>query len=619
MLPSLIGYHEVRTWFIDQMSHLPGTSGSPACCTCVCHAANTAAASPSRLTSELLEEKDTHSSRNSLVDLDQDIYRRLQVVRALQSRRNALLPISQLPCEILCRIFEYVAPSDLTYGRDLRWIAFSHVSQCWRETALSCAALWRFVPIYGPTELTREFLRRSKSAPLALNVFPRRRRGTPKHAGDLPAGVALAFDELHRVVTLIFNASASCDLSFLEGYRGAAAPMLETLTIEGWGSPESRNLFLEPIFPADTPRLRILKAREVNLKWPLSLPSGLTDLTLADEYMRVNRPTESQLYDMIRSLDNLEYMSLQGTLPATELFARPISKRLLLKNLRRLEITDDADSCAAFLQHVVVPDGCSLSINCNTSNMGNKESIAVAVATVIDHHRKSCKSRESSGLLVAVRFTLEPCRLYFRETWFEHSQAAVTAPIQIQEGSVYHIGLSLGIGEADLQNQMKMIFDALLWDDVQRFEIAGSWGLDEAIIQNMPTPLAHVDTVQGSDHAAVAILKALYQSKAAEHLDEQLDLFPALRVLVLARVSLGTPQSLPPDVSERGQVLLDILSAGRSGIRKVVLRSCSAIFPALFAIPDVEVLAEEIDPFDACVSASHPNCSARSTANGNPP
>ena len=154
---------------------------------------------------------------------------------------------------------------------------------------------------------------------------------------------------------------------------------------------------------------------------------------------------------------------------------------------------------------------------------------------------------------------------------------------------------------------------------MQRFEVAGTWGLDEEIIQNMATPLAHVDTVHASDRPVVAILKAIYQSKVAERPAEQPDLFPALRVLVLARVSLGTSQDPSPDVPEHGKMLLDILLAGRGRIRKVVLRSCSDVPQALLAIPQVEVEVEEIDPFEVCVPTSYPNCSARSMAHGNPP
>lgn len=526
-------------------------------------------------------------------------------MRALQSRRNALLPVSQLPSEVLCRIFEHVAPSDLSYEWDLRWIVFSHVSRHWRDTALECASLWRCIPTTGPTELTREFLRRSKSAPLAVVVPYPMQWNRFYHTADPPEGVPLAFEELGRIVTLNFTASRSCDLNFFEDYHGATAPMLETLRIMGDGSSASDTLLLDPIFLAGTSRLQRLETRGIGLKWPLSLPPTLTSLTLAGGSARASRPTEPQLYDMIRSLDHLKYLSLQGTLPVRESNAKPVIQHLLLKDLWRLEVIDDADCCAAFLQHVAVPDDCSLSIKYSDYRMGNEALTALATAAVIDHYRKSRKSRERSGLLVAVRFTVELNRFEFQEIWFDHSRGAAGAPIQSQENSVFHIELSLGVREADMHDQMRTILGALLWDDVQRFEVAGTWGLEDVIIRNMTVPLAHVDTVHATACAATAILKILYQSKAAERPAEQPDLFPALRVLVLTDVSLGAPRDPPPDVPEDGQMLLEILSAGHNKIRKVILRLCSHVLPALFTIPGVEVEEGKIDSFEMCVYASH--------------
>ena len=51
-------------------------------------------------------------------------------------------------------------------------------------------------------------------------------------------------------------------------------------------------------------------------------------------------------------------------------------------------------------------------------------------------------------------------------------------------------------------------------------------------------------------------------------------------------------------------MLFGILSGGRSGIRKVVLRSCTEVPSCLFCIPDVEVVEEEIGDLEVYLYVS---------------
>ncbi|KAJ6607511.1 hypothetical protein B0H10DRAFT_551566 [Mycena sp. CBHHK59/15] len=92
--------------------------------------------------------------------IDQEISKFQDSVRALQSRRNALSPVSRLPPEMLSRIFLFCSDSD-----SLKWIKeVSHICRHWRSVALGCPNLWSF-PVFSQPKWADEMLKRSKMAP----------------------------------------------------------------------------------------------------------------------------------------------------------------------------------------------------------------------------------------------------------------------------------------------------------------------------------------------------------------------------------------------------------------------------------------------------------------------
>ena len=97
--------------------------------------------------------KSGQKSTNEVVRLiDLQIADLLESIRVLHSRRNDHLPISQLPVEILTKIFllhQKNAPQSYTVQR-LDWIGISHVSQRWREIALNFSGLWIHIPFDRP-------------------------------------------------------------------------------------------------------------------------------------------------------------------------------------------------------------------------------------------------------------------------------------------------------------------------------------------------------------------------------------------------------------------------------------------------------------------------------------
>ena len=104
---------------------------------------------------------------------DKGIDTAMNFVRSLLTRRNALVPISLLPPEILSRVFHLLVLEEppLSGGQNLSWIRITHVCQHWRQVALGNSSLWaRIWGISTNTKWISEMLARAKNAPLDIVV-----------------------------------------------------------------------------------------------------------------------------------------------------------------------------------------------------------------------------------------------------------------------------------------------------------------------------------------------------------------------------------------------------------------------------------------------------------------
>ncbi|KAF9482391.1 hypothetical protein BDN70DRAFT_436716 [Pholiota conissans] len=91
-------------------------------------------------------------------------------ILALKSQSNDYTPISQLPSEVLCRIFSFAQRND--NGRMLpysAWTRLTHVIRRWRDVAINSSILWT-EPHFGNIRWCEEAFRRSKDAGLVINI-----------------------------------------------------------------------------------------------------------------------------------------------------------------------------------------------------------------------------------------------------------------------------------------------------------------------------------------------------------------------------------------------------------------------------------------------------------------
>lgn len=178
-----------------------------------------------------------HTAMASREALEQEKAYHYECIRGINTRLNALVPISRIPPELLSEVFLHTAghrADPASHPPPLRdWIRVTHVCRHWRETALQCTALWSRVDAPINIKWLAELLARSKDSPLSMKLSfrPVRVPGTGQFISSEDE-VLLALSALHRVRTLTVDTLGKPMKTVLERL-GGRAPLLESLTITG--------------------------------------------------------------------------------------------------------------------------------------------------------------------------------------------------------------------------------------------------------------------------------------------------------------------------------------------------------------------------------------------------
>ncbi|KAG2036935.1 hypothetical protein BDR03DRAFT_1092245 [Suillus americanus] len=233
-------------------------------------------------------------------EIDEDLAALTESMRILRLRRNGLAPISGLPNEILTVIFEYLEEEERLDGYDSEdipaCVTVTHVCRHWRNVALECPTLWRFISFYSPFWLD-VMLERSKEIPLVVKY------STPMPLDDCLEKV---LSHLPRIEYLEFR-SWSCDVGqVMDLLSSQPAPMLKTFKF--WARDAA---FLPtgpisgPIFQGQVPLLRDVEVDYCDLSWSLCTFGGLRTL-------RVEGTRLPDLLSALRCMPALEQLTLDS-------------------------------------------------------------------------------------------------------------------------------------------------------------------------------------------------------------------------------------------------------------------------------------------------------------------
>ncbi|KAF9238627.1 hypothetical protein BU15DRAFT_75078 [Melanogaster broomeanus] len=262
---------------------------------------------------------------------------------ALLTRRNALLPVSRLPYEILATIFLYQAYS-FYQGTQYSgmwntppWANVSYVCCHWRDVALNTPSLWSFLCMSSP-RWTEELLSRSKTAPLRIRVDRKYWQYRALHLA--PQQETVFLEKVTTDVTRIQDLSLELprDLAKLVfANLSASALLLHTFQrhqpFEPWSSPLPHSMVLSDLHCSYNSQ--------------------------AKRYCPSSQPTMTELLAMLRHMPDLAHLYLENTLSsAKDTLASQhtlLSESLDLPHLSRLALAAPFSAVVVFLSNVTIP------------------------------------------------------------------------------------------------------------------------------------------------------------------------------------------------------------------------------------------------------------------------
>ncbi|GLB34395.1 hypothetical protein LshimejAT787_0112790 [Lyophyllum shimeji] len=276
-------------------------------------------------------------------------------------RNERVPPISRLPVEVLCMIFEivYLEPDPYWPDLPLTWteITLSHVSAHWRRTALHMPLLWSriFVGWTHAAASTEAYLKRSGRRPLSIII-----NFVAKAALTRPKFRAIWHRLMREMSRWRFLEIANDEdlygtLAFLED---ASAPLLEEIEINN--EEYDALMDVEP-----TPRRTILRGGAPRLKsidcwgliprnfWPPL--SGLTMLQFT--YLPEEWPSlqYAEFASLVNALPALTHLSVEGE-PVSEY---PRDAKLVFPSLLVLRMTgthgEESDHVPRFWLYATAP------------------------------------------------------------------------------------------------------------------------------------------------------------------------------------------------------------------------------------------------------------------------
>ncbi|KAG2012960.1 hypothetical protein CC2G_009906 [Coprinopsis cinerea AmutBmut pab1-1] len=308
------------------------------------------------------EERDQRAAQRDFID--SRIAELEEEIRRLKSDRNELTEIARLPPEILTQVFIHYqqfctsAPCwgrrYYSSGKKIRlfdWTKVTHVSRCWRSTALGCMTLWSDIDTCLNAPWAVAMFERSKQSPISFRFSERSASSKPEVA-DI---IRKVFSQLHRLKGLNIDGDndfvcqqleqLTSPTPILESLQLRAHPELpHTLWLGGGERPMLRKLTLVgynlPSWTAPSPMFPALISLKVKL--PLRLEAG------------DSVPSAQDFFQGIEAMPNLRELDLDVTA-----LAPPLETPRRVTRLPKLELFRiDAYSFREFeyvLKHLVLP------------------------------------------------------------------------------------------------------------------------------------------------------------------------------------------------------------------------------------------------------------------------
>lgn len=286
---------------------------------------------------------------------------------SLNSLRNSLLPVYDLPKDVMVEIFWLLAqpaatPTKRTRKDQLDWIRVTHVCRSWREIALSQPKLWSFVDL-AHLKSARAFLERSNHP---IQLFT----STYSSSRDVVQKVTDWMKDISEVVTPQLHRVASIDVRLHDKNLAAlvkslTAPMtlITMVHLRGHGS-NTEELIFTPVLGGGPSKLTSLHLEFVTIPWESPLYYNLVHLKLRHRTSDI-APSIEVFTNILENCPRLQTLDLRRAgpqLPEDTTQPPPPTKRIQLPQLHRLHLENNPVDIKHLLSYLDIPSTTTLII-----------------------------------------------------------------------------------------------------------------------------------------------------------------------------------------------------------------------------------------------------------------
>ncbi|TFK64334.1 hypothetical protein BDN72DRAFT_274192 [Pluteus cervinus] len=492
------------------------------------------------------------SKEDAYNKIESEVLRLKDQIRSLLSIRNSLSPVSNLPNELLAKVFMHCCDFDDS-GRfsnlrpvdadesdgaqpEMRLVV-SWVSRHWRNVAIGHRPLWNLVVNLKLEESQNLDYVRSCVARCQHLLFDLERPN--------PDLLDACVSNISQITLLKLDPSPHLSTLSTIGNGeiwSQPAPLLQTLWLEWTHIP-----FSDPHNVVYYPKLQSLTLFDCNFRWKFvaSLASTLTRMDIRDpEHSWITIP---DCVDLLVSLSLLSECILYSCLRGSA--AMPRSSRARLPQLTKLTLADETPNILLILQAIDIPRASVQLI------LDKTESIDQDVAQVFGALRESHEHMWGS-----IRYLQQRNSLIIA-----NSSPSLTHTITVSQSN----------------------------SDILQLSVYQE--LDFSTLESLWMQFPSAEILQGFSHLKRLRRVVLESSSALENFvtymctgtfdNESVILFPALQELVLAGIETGNSEWL--------QGLFDILASRKIwgfGLPKLVLCQCDTV-----GIGDLARLEQVVD------------------------
>ncbi|THU87968.1 hypothetical protein K435DRAFT_324107 [Dendrothele bispora CBS 962.96] len=501
--------------------------------------------------------------------IDQKIHQYEDAIRELRSHRNSLAPISQLPPEMLSKIFMLcVTPNENQAAISPRyrwsWIKVSHICRHWRYVALECRCLWS-CPDFSKPAWIPEMLKRSRMAPITIRVTDE----SPLGIRTMNA-VNTALEHLSRVEELTLS-TLQISIQKVLPAMNRSAPRLHTLCLSAsdpahWASPAV--VLQKDFMKGDTPSLTHLELKDFHLPWNSPLLTNLTCLKLFQSDSS-SSPTLEEFVETLSRMPGLETLELKNVLPTETVSS---SQEVILSHLRNIRLEGKVEACAGALNHITFPSTTTILLIALIPAIGSQAQVQESVTPIfkpiskIRHRSVGDSTSSESGSIIMLNISCD-------------GGIDITAGLSTPDGHSILSWMNISVviflepkRKAQLAAKICQALSPL--SRVRHLSINASRGfVSTKVLGKQLSSLSQVQMLEIQNSCALDVLKLLTRIRKSG----RVAVFPSLIVLALVNVDFDENREEDMEVLDLLMDCLMLRYECKAEIQHLSLKTCTRL------------------------------------------